>query len=289
MATDGVPRCMQVHAKLRVTAERDGAYLSMEMLSLACSAIRIESISEHSFTKRWGIFLGTVRAQAPCAPALRPRAVLSTCMRPSGRGKGAVIGICPPRHHEDLPPLIPPLILPPPLIVHRACVQVTGLQWLLKGFLERKLLGLISTAMVRERERESAAHAPPSNLAPPTRTWTCTVAPSDGPLSDGPRMALGAPHRIALRWPLESPSDVPSKLPPMFPRIALRWPLQLPPYPNPGEREPAPAPLLLDRDTALPRPRRLDGAMGGVRVAARGARAARGAPTDPPLAPPDDP
>ena len=80
----------EVHAKLRVTAERDGAYLSIESLSLACSAIRIESISEHSFTKRWGIFLGTV----------------------------------------------------------------TGMQWLLKGFLERKLLGLISTAVVNENQHQ---------------------------------------------------------------------------------------------------------------------------------------
>ena len=31
---------------------------------------------------------------------------------------------------------------------------VTGLQWLLKGFLERKLLGLISEAMVKENQNQ---------------------------------------------------------------------------------------------------------------------------------------
>ena len=77
----------EVHARLRVTAERDGAYLSFEEMRLACAEIRIESISDHS--KRWGLLLGTV----------------------------------------------------------------TSLQWLLKGFLERKLLGLISNALVAENKR----------------------------------------------------------------------------------------------------------------------------------------
>ena len=78
----------KVHCTVRVSFERDGAYLAIEGLHLAVAAIRIESISEHS--RRWGVLLGTV----------------------------------------------------------------SGLQWLLRGFLERKLLDLISAAVVAENQRQ---------------------------------------------------------------------------------------------------------------------------------------
>ena len=77
-----------MHARIRVSAERDGAYLAFESMSLAVEAIRIETISDHS--RRWGVLLGTV----------------------------------------------------------------TGLQWLLSGFLERKLLDLISSAVVEQNQHQ---------------------------------------------------------------------------------------------------------------------------------------
>lgn len=78
----------EVHSTIRISFEREGAYLAIESLSLAVQAIRIESISEHS--KRWGLLLGTV----------------------------------------------------------------SGLQWLLSGFLERKLLDLVAAAVVAETQRQ---------------------------------------------------------------------------------------------------------------------------------------
>ena len=78
----------QVHARLRVSVERDGAYLAIESLSLAVEKIAIKSMSDHS--RRWGFLLGTV----------------------------------------------------------------TTLQWLLSGFLERKLLGLISQAVVAQNQHQ---------------------------------------------------------------------------------------------------------------------------------------
>ena len=47
-----------VHATIKISFERDGAYLAFENMSLAVEAIRIESISDHS--RRWGLLLGTV-------------------------------------------------------------------------------------------------------------------------------------------------------------------------------------------------------------------------------------
>ena len=77
----------EVHSRVRISFERDGAFLAIEQLSLAVKAIRIESMSDHS--KRWGALLGTV----------------------------------------------------------------SGLQWLLSGFLERKLLALVSEAVVANTGR----------------------------------------------------------------------------------------------------------------------------------------
>ena len=78
----------KVHAVIRVSFERDGAYMAIEQLSLAVAAIRIESMKDHS--RRWGVLLGTV----------------------------------------------------------------SGLQWLLSGFLERKLLDLVSAAVVETNQRQ---------------------------------------------------------------------------------------------------------------------------------------
>ena len=128
----------KVHAVIRVSFERDGAYMAIEQLSLAVAAIRIESMKDHS--RRWGVLLGTV----------------------------------------------------------------SGLQWLLSGFLERKLLDLVSAAVVETNQRQMLvawSEIPVfTELGAKMETWQQVAARRE--LLEGPRGAIN-PARVAesaIRW-----------------------------------------------------------------------------------------